>query len=249
MLPLNGSPDVERRVVVVPTRQQNVSGRFEAYFSRPAESRGVSVLLLPEMFGVTEAMRGSADAFAAAGFPALVPNLFWRYGPPGVLAYEGVERQTAWNRLQAFDRPTSLDDMRDAVHLLQSELAPGEPVFAVGHCLGGRLAVFAAARLKLAGASSFYGLGLSQDAACFSLLGAPVQLHYGLADEHVPADEIAAVEAITRDNPQVEIFSYPGAGHSFCNPARPSYDPEAAARAMERTIAAVAWAASPKDAA
>jgi carboxymethylenebutenolidase len=220
----------------------DIGGGFDGWFEPAAQPAGACVLLLAEMFGVTPAMQGSAAGFAAAGFPVLAPNLFWRSQHPGVLQYEGPERQLAWERVQAFDATLALVDMAAAVAWLRGRTG-GVPVVAVGHCMGGRLAVQAAARLGLAGASSYYGLGLSAHGADFAALRCPVQLHYGLADEHVPASEIAAVQQLVVANERVTVFGYAGAGHSFCNPARPMFDARQAAQVQSRTLALLAQAA------
>ncbi len=212
---------------------------FEGWFVPAAPPAGASVLLLAEMFGVTPAMQGSAAGFAAAGYQALAPNLFWRSRHPGVLRYEGPERQWAWERVQAFDAGLAMADIAAAVAWLRAHTG-GLPVVAVGHCMGGRLAVQAAAQLGLAGAASLYGLGLSADAAAFQALRCPVQLHYGLADEHVPAAEIDAVRKLVQGNALVTLHGYAGAGHSFCNPARPMFDATQAALVQARTLAMLA---------
>jgi carboxymethylenebutenolidase len=207
---------------------------FAAYCAAPVDTRGPGVLLLTEMFGVTGPMRAAADDLARAGFPTLAPNLFWRGAPSGVLAYEGPERAQAFARLQAFDTAGAIADMRRAAAALSDQAACAGPLAAVGFCMGGRLAVLAALELGVAAAISYYGLGISTDAARLAGLECPIQLHYGLADEHVAAAEVAAVADAVAGNPRIEIFRYPGAGHSFCNPARPMYDPAAAALALAR---------------
>ena len=60
------------------------------------------------------------------------------------------------------------------------------------------------------------------------------RLHYGLADVHIPRSEIDEVMKATRANRNIETHLYPGAGHGFFNPLRPSYDATAAALARER---------------
>lgn len=211
--------------------------RFTGYGAAPAAARGPGVLLLTEMFGVTEPMRAAADAFARAGFPTVAPNLFWRGAPSGVLAYEGPERAQAFERLATFDTTTALDDMRSAAAALRAQPACTGPIAAVGYCMGGRLAVLAALDLGVAAAVSYYGLGISRDAPRLAGLACPVQLHYGLRDEHVPAAEIAAVAEAAAGHPRIEIFRYAETGHSFCNPARPTYAPAAAALAFDRAVA------------
>jgi carboxymethylenebutenolidase len=210
--------------------------RFVGYYAEPVAARGAGVLLLTEMFGVTGPMRAAADGFARAGFPTLVPNLFWRMAPSGVMAYEGPERAQAFERLAAFDSTAAVDDMRTAARVLRGQGACTGALAAIGFCMGGRLAVLAALELGLDAAVSYYGLGISRDGPRLGGLACPVQLHYGLKDEHVPLAEIDAVAAAAAGNPCIDIVRYPSAGHSFCNAARPTYDPAAAALALDRTL-------------
>ena len=212
-------------------------GTFGAYLATAAAPRRASVLLLPEMFGLTPAMTEAADGFAADGFPTLAPNLFWRDPNPGTLAYEGPERDVAHRRLDAMDRDLAVDDIATALATFRAiEGVPSE-VVAVGHCIGGRLAVLAIARIKLAAAVSYYGLGISSQGSELATIRGPIQLHYGLADPYVPVPEIEAVKAHAAGNPGIEVLEYPGAGHSFCNPYRPMFSPADAALVRARTIA------------
>ena len=215
----------------------SIEGAFDGVMAAPEAPGPVAVLLLPEMFGLTDAMSEATVAFARQGLPTLAPNLFWRSDRPGVLAYEGPERQLAWERLQALDLDHAVADVERAALWLEDRMPPGSPVVAVGHCIGGRLALRALPRTRLAGSVSYYGLGISSQGAELAELAKPAELHYGLADEHVPATEVAAVRAARAGNPNVILHLYAGAGHSFCNPNRPMFDPAAAALAMQRTLA------------
>lgn len=216
-----------------------VAGRhFDAYCVRPERARPPAILLLPEMFGLTPAMRESADFFARHGHVVLAPNLFWRADHPEALGYEGSERDTATARLSALDIDRAIADISDAARALRA-IAGTEGIVAIGHCIGGRLAVLALSRLSLDGAVSYYGLGLSGYHAEMQVIAAPVQLHYGLADPHVPLAEIDAVAALVADNPRVALFRYPQAGHSFVNPYRPMFDAVQAETVMQRTLALI----------
>lgn len=212
--------------------------RFDAYCVRPEAVRPPAILLLPEMFGLTPAMRMSADAFARQGHVVLAPNCFWRAEQPQSLGYEGEERETATARLAGLDIDRAVADIGDAAAALRA-LAGTDRVVAVGHCIGGRLAVLALARLRLAGATSYYGLGLSEYPADLRAIAAPVQLHYGLVDPHVPLAEIDAVAALVAGHPHVTLHRYPGAAHSFVNPKRPMFDAALADQVMTRTVALI----------
>jgi carboxymethylenebutenolidase len=217
--------------------------RFDAYCVRAEGAQAPGVLLLPEMFGLTPAMQESAAFFAARGHATLAPNLFWRADHPETLAYDGPERDMANGRLAALDVERAIADIADAAATLR-EIAGVRQIVAVGHCIGGRLAVLALSRLRLDGAASYYGLGLSDYPAEMRGIAAPVQLHYGLADPHVPSAEIEAVAALVAGNPHVALYRYADAGHSFVNNYRPMFDADRAAVAMERTLALIAGVAA-----
>ena len=208
--------------------------QFDAYLASPAISRTPAILLLPEMFGLSPAMRQAADDYARDGHVALVPNLFWRAQNPATIGYDGEQWRAANDRLEGFDIDLAVQDLAQAVALLR-ERAGTEAVVAVGHCIGGRIAVLAQARLGLAGAVSYYGLGLSNYPADLARLSGPVQLHYGLADPHVSSGEIDAVTGLVAARPNVAVYCYPEAGHSFVNPFRPMFDSAKAALVRQRT--------------
>jgi len=86
-------------------------------------------------------------------------------------------------------------------------------------------------------AASLYGLGISQHLGEIANARCPMQLHYGLQDQHIPREEIDAIAAGVCGRPNVEVLLYPDAGHSFANPVRPTYDPAAAKLAGERIAA------------
>ena len=209
---------------------------FDAYAAMPDGSADdTAILLLPEMFGLSGAMCDAAEGYARDGYATAVPNVFWRAAHPRTLDYDGADRELAWARLQAFDFVRVLGDIDRAAHWLAQESGATQ-VVALGHCIGGRLAVLALPSTSLVAAISYYGLGIAEQGAALATLRKPAQLHYGLADQHVPLAEIDAVSAFAAGNPAIEIFRYAGAGHSFCNPNRPMFDAEAAALVRRRTL-------------
>ncbi len=207
---------------------------FEGYLARPQQVRGPAILVLSDMFGLNDPIRAVADHYAGLGHAAFVPNLFWRSDIPGVISYDDAEHAKAWARLQALDLDVVSADMRTATDWLRAERIGNGKVAAVGFCGGGRFAFLAAARAGVDAAASLYGLGISKHVGETAKIRCPVQLHYGLKDQHVPRDEVEAVSAGVRGHRNVEVFLYPEAGHSFANPVRPTYDPAAAKLAGER---------------
>ncbi len=211
--------------------------RFEVYLARPAKARGPGILVLSDMFGLNEPIRAVADYYANLGHAALVPNLFWRSDIPGAIPYDDPQHAKAWTRLKALDLDVVSNDMRTAADWLRGQPFANGKVAAIGFCGGGRFAFLAAVRCGVDAAASLYGLGVSEHVGEIGNARGPLQLHYGLKDEHVPRAEIDAVAAGLRGWPNVEVFLYPEAGHSFANPVRPTYDAAAAKLAGERIAA------------
>ena len=228
---------------------------FDALQAVPvaSETRRPGILILPEMFGLNAPMQALADGWAARGHPALVPNVFWRSATPRGLAYDGADRELAWQRLRALDVDQAVLDLRIAVAALRVMPGCNGKVLAIGFCAGGLLAYLAAARcggvdragVNAAGvdaagvdaAVAFYALGIARYLPDMAAIRCPLQLHYGLRDQHVPASEVAtvaqAMQAATPANARLELHRY-DAGHSFFNNVRPGYDATAAGLAAQR---------------
>lgn len=213
---------------------RNDERAFETYVARPAQGRGLGVLILTEMWGVTPAKLELADDYARRGFCAIVPNIFWRSDPSGVVGDEGPERDIAWDRLRAFDFDAAGEDLHKAVAFLRNDRACNGKVAAIGFCMGGRLAFLAASRAKADGAIALYALGIALHGDEMKNVNGPVQLHYGLADKHIPLSEIEQVVKSAAPFDNITIYTYPGVGHGFFNPMRAAYDAKAVALAEQR---------------
>ncbi len=202
------------------TLARNGARSFEAYLARPSEARRPAILLLSDMFGLNGPIRAVADHYANQGHAALVPNLFWCSEIPGAISYDDPQHATAWARLKALDLDVVSADMRAAADWLRAQPFANGKVAAIGFCGGGRFAFLAAVRCGVDAAASLYGLGISQHLGEIGNARGPLQLHYGLKDQHIPRQEIDAVAAAARGRPNVEVFLYAEAGHSFANPVR-----------------------------
>jgi carboxymethylenebutenolidase len=215
------------------------SRTFDAYLARPERGQAPSIMIFTEMFGIGQHNRDMAEDYARRGFNALIPNLFWRSAFPGELAFEGPDRDAAWARLAALDVDAAGGDIGAAVQWLRAQPFSNGKVFALGFCAGGRMAFVAAARAGVDAAVSFYGMGIAKHDAEFAHVNCPVQLHYGLKDPHIPRPEIDTVTHAARQRPNIDIFLYDEAGHSFFNPIRPGYHAASAKLAGERLDALV----------
>jgi carboxymethylenebutenolidase len=211
---------------------------LNGYVARPDAARAPGIMVLHDMFGLHDVIRAVADRFAGLGYTALVPNLFWRSGNPKAIPYD--QHPPAWERLNAINLDVASTDMTTAVRWLRQGVTLTGKVAAIGFCGGGRWAYLAAARCGVDAAAALYGLGISQHLGEAAKVTCPLQLHYGSKDQHVPQSEVDLVAAGVRGRGNIEIFLYDGAGHSFANPIRPTYDPAAAELAFQRIDAMLA---------
>ncbi len=212
---------------------------MDAYLVMPSGQPRSGIVMLQEIFGVNDAMRQKAQKFADVGIATLVPDLFWRLSPRVNLNYSEDERKQGFSLLQQFDQAKGADDTNAAAAWLANKLGGGASISVVGFCIGGRIAVLAAAKNPdLKSVSSYYGVRLDECADALRSLKMPFQLHVGDHDAHVPIAAVDAVRKIVAGMPNAEIFVYPTAQHGFFNSARADvFAPDAAAKAMDRTTA------------
>jgi carboxymethylenebutenolidase len=191
----------------------------------PAQgTRRGGVVVIQEIFGVSDHIRDVCAKYAALGYDALAPSLYDRVEPnfqaPHTDFTKGVAamRATPWDQVQG--------DVQAAIDALAG------PVFITGFCYGGAVSWFAAARCTgLKAASSFYGRLINE------LLGdkpkIPIQLHYGRKDASIPLDLVDAVRAA---HPAADIHLYDG-GHGFCREGSRDFHRESCELAFTRTLA------------
>src|SRR5690242_10647469 len=110
---------------------------FDAYLALPASGYGPGIVVLQEIFGVNEYLRSVADWYAAHGFVALVPDLFWRLEPGIQLTDKGDDWKRAIDFYQRLDEVKAVDDSAAAMNFLRQHPACNGRVGAVGFCLGG----------------------------------------------------------------------------------------------------------------
>jgi carboxymethylenebutenolidase len=137
------------------------------------------------------------------------------------------EADLAWKRLEAFDWERSVGDCGTAAAWLRRQPGCSGKIAAIGFCMGGRIAFLAASRAGINAAIGLYALGIAKHLDEVRKIAVPVQLHYGLSDEHISSAEIEEVAAAAAENRNVEIQLYSGAGHGFFNRTFSPADEEA----------------------
>lgn len=183
------------------------------------------LVILQEIFGVTDQLKGVARAYAAQGYEVAVPALFDRQRRRAVIPFaDGSEGR---EMMQASKLEQTIMDADAAVGALA---AKGLKVAVMGFCWGGGLTIRAAQELDVACGVAFYGTRLPQ--YMDKPLKAPVLGHFGTRDDHVPAEMLADAQAAW---PELKVYKYE-AGHAFANDQRPDfYSAQDAQLAHERS--------------
>lgn len=216
-------------------------GAFDAYCAVPRLTPAPGILLLQEIFGINDNIRGLAGKLADHGFVVLAPDMFWRLERRFESKDEsGIDQAFALVQRLDFER-AGLDMTAAVAHLRDLPGCDGR-VAAVGFCLGGTLAYLAAATAKPDGkgidaAVPYYGSGIHGMLELAPAIECPMLMHYGDEDPYISAEQIALVEAALADRADVTVRHY-AAGHAFSNWDAPSfYRPEPAELAWQRTLA------------
>jgi carboxymethylenebutenolidase len=243
MPPLCSHPNKEKSIMDNITEAKLAvavdDGTMNGFLATPASGSGPGIVMLQEIFGVNEAMRAKAREFASRGFTVLVPDLFWRQEPDVDLGYDEDSRAKGFRLMQGFDFDKGVADCRAAfAALAQHPSCTASPAI-VGYCMGGKLAVLlGAVEPEARAVVAFYGVKLNENIEQIKATRAPVMLHFGDRDAHIPNEVSEMLRDTFKDTEGVDVFIYPGAQHGFFNPVRQSvFDPGASEKAMERTLA------------
>ena len=201
------------------------------YLAEPASGSGPAVVVMQEWWGLDDHIESVCDRLAGEGFIALAPDL-----------YHGEttdQPDAAEQKMMAMSMDQAGKEMSGAVAFLAAHPGnSGTGVGAVGFCLGGGLAIWAAATNPEIAAAVTYYYVMPHGKPDFTQIQAPVLGHFGTADEFVPvADAEALLGELRAAGVEAEFAFYEGAGHAFFNDTNRlgTYDPDAAARSWQRT--------------
>jgi carboxymethylenebutenolidase len=211
--------------------------QFDAYLALPSSGYGPGIVVLQEIFGVNDYMRQVCDWYAAHGFVALCPDLFWRQEPGIELTDQTqAEWQKAFQLYQGLDIVKAVEDSAAAVEFLQKHPACTGRVGAVGFCLGGNLAWLLSVRFKPTCAVGYYGVGIEKTLNEVTGLQSHLMLHIAGKDQFCPAEAQKQIHATLDSNSLVTIHDYPDQDHAFGRPGGAHFDEGAAELANLRTL-------------
>ena len=211
---------------------------IEAYSARPLDGapRG-GVVVIHHMPGYDVQTKEITRTFAANGYAALCPNLYFREAPGA-----SPDDAAAAARAQGGVPDERLvGDVGGAAKFLRAMPNSNGKVGVIGYCSGGRQSFLAACSLPLDAAVDCYGafvVGTPPEGMPLKVgpivdlapnLSCPLLGLFGEDDQYPSPEQVAELDkALDADGKPHEFHSYPGAGHAFFAVNRPAYRPEAA---------------------
>ncbi|CAM2340300.1 dienelactone hydrolase family protein [Burkholderia vietnamiensis] len=212
------------------------SDSFGGYLALPKRGTGPAVVIIQEIFGVNAHIRAVADQYAADGFVALAPDVFWRTQPRVELTYDGADRDKGIELMKKTDIGLAVADIGAAADALRARADVAGKVAAIGYCFGGQLAYRAAAAGTVDAAVAYYGGGIQNALDLADKVTQPILFHYAENDHAIPLDAVEQVRGAFAGRGNASFHVYPDASHGFNCPDRASYHQRASALAHGRTL-------------
>jgi len=206
---LNASP---RHTVWVEIESRG--DKIDAYVVYPERADNAPVVVvIHEIYGLSEWARAVADELAAEGFIAIAPDMLSGKGPNGS-GSTSLDSQGAVSLMRTLQGGEVTRRVNMAVQYATSLPSATQRFGVIGFCWGGSTVFnYAAAREDLGAAVVYYGS--SPDAQALRRVQAPVMGFYGGNDQRVNATIEPAQAEMERLGKRYEPFIYEGAGHGF----------------------------------
>jgi len=170
------------------------------------------VIVIHEIFGLTDWARSAADELAAKGYIAIAPDLLSGFGPKGGGSADFASTQDAMKAISGLDPDTITADLNAVADYAKKIPAGSSKIAVAGFCWGGGQSFrFATHRKDLSAAFVFYGPPPKD----VSSISAPVYGFYGGKDARIGATIPDTVQAMKAAGKKYDPVTYEGAGHGF----------------------------------
>jgi carboxymethylenebutenolidase len=182
------------------------------------KDKATAVIVIHEIFGLTDWVRGVTDQLAEAGYIAIAPDLLWGKAPNG----EGTEAllkasgsQAIMPAIQALPADQITADL-DAVYNYVSKLSScNGKVTVSGFCWGGGQSFrYTTNNKNLKACYSFYGPPPT-DAEAVARINCPIYGFYAGNDNRIDSMIPAITDLMKQAGKTYESVTYEGAGHGF----------------------------------
>ncbi len=204
---------------------------FDAYHVKAQGPRKGGVIVVQEIFGLSDHIKEMAERFGAAGYEAIAPSMYDRAAPGFIVQPPDVAVHMA-RGIELATRNGPENAMNDIGGVFDV-LSKSGRVCITGYCYGGTMSWLASSRIDgLAAASCYYGGNIAQ------MVGmkpkCPTICHFGAKDAHIPL--VGAVDKIQAAHPDIPVYIY-DADHGFARKNSTAYDATSDVLAFERTLA------------
>lgn len=213
------------------------AGNYSAYLARPAEGKKLAgVLILHEIYGLTDSIRNTANRFASEGYVALAVDMYsnGRNRPLCIL-------KTGLDLLANANKSQHMRELDEATKFLQSyPQVDANRIGIIGFCMGGGYALtFAVHSQQLKAASVFYGTNphpLESVAKICPVVGSYADRDPFIKTRIHPNQARKLEQMLEHYNRPHDIKIYPDTKHSFFDYTNKAYNPEAASDSWQRTL-------------
>ncbi len=192
---------------------KNGARNVDTFVVHPQAQKAPAMVVIHEIFGMTDWVQSVADEFAAAGFLAVAPDLLTGAGPNGA-PLRNSSMQEAGQLIQKLPPDQITADLNAVADYVKGLPGCNGKVCVVGFSWGGGESFrFATNRRDLSAAFVFYGSGPSADA--IARIQAPVYGFYAGTDQRINASLPQTEQQMKAAGKKYEVVTYDGAGHGF----------------------------------
>jgi len=186
---------------------------LQAYVVYPeVKQKATVVILIHEIFGLSDWAKEMADELAAAGYIVVAPDLLSGMGPHGGGSDEFRSQEATVKAVSGLDPATVTADLDAAADYGKKLPSANGKLAVAGFCWGGgKTFLFATHRKDLSAAFVFYGPP-PQDV---STITAPVYGFYAGNDARISSTVPDTVAAMKAAGKAYDPVIYDGAGHGF----------------------------------
>jgi carboxymethylenebutenolidase len=179
------------------------------------KGKATAVVVIHEIFGLTDWVRSFADQLAEAGYIAIAPDLLSGAGPDGGGSGAFTDRSGVGQAIRALPPDQITADLNAVADYVIKLPAANGKLAVMGFCYGGGQTFrFATNRPRLDAALVFYGQG-PDSAEAIAKIKAPIYGFYGGNDARVNETVPKSQELMKAAGKTYEPVTYEGAGHGF----------------------------------
>jgi len=212
-------------------------GEFDCYLVTPDSGGKVpAIVLASAVHGVDKDIRAIADEFAAHGYLAAAPDLFWKSIPGPLARDDNRTKERSQPRLEKIKAGET--DLADTLAELRRQPHYNGRAAAMGFCYGGPYAILGPKRLGYAAGISCHGTNMLDYIKELDGMSEPVCIIWGDQDHQAPAPVLDAYRSVPSRMKNVEVHIFPGVEHGYMMRENPkAFDQKTRDFSMERALA------------